>query len=147
MSLCRQLDDTGEALEFECNRWLDVKEDDGLIVREITAGGSQLLNSESCSVETLSRNYCYYGCVIAREIVSENAKGSTCLSMFLLQQPRIIPPSKLVTSWVLALMPMSSSRFLAKRATLANCGSSPLTTPRTNLSVAEQISSSWRRRI
>jgi hypothetical protein len=27
-------------------RWLDIKEDDGLIVRELTAGGSQMLSSE-----------------------------------------------------------------------------------------------------
>lgn len=32
---------------FECGRWLDVKEDDGLIVREITSGGSQMLSSKS----------------------------------------------------------------------------------------------------
>lgn len=40
-----QVDGSEEGVEFECNRWLDVKEDDGLIVREIAAGGSQLLNS------------------------------------------------------------------------------------------------------
>ena len=33
-------------MEFECNRWLDVKEDDGLIVRELTAEGAQMLNSK-----------------------------------------------------------------------------------------------------
>ena len=42
-----QMDNSEEPIEFECNRWLDIKEDDGLIVREITAGGSQLLNSKS----------------------------------------------------------------------------------------------------
>ena len=41
-----QLDNSEDAVEFECNRWLDVKEDDGLIVREITAGGAQMLNSK-----------------------------------------------------------------------------------------------------
>ena len=35
-----------EVTVFECNRWLDVNEDDGLIVREITSGGSQMLSSE-----------------------------------------------------------------------------------------------------
>jgi hypothetical protein len=35
-----------EVTVFECNRWLDVKEDDGAIVREITAGGSQMLSSK-----------------------------------------------------------------------------------------------------
>ena len=40
-------DSSEEATVFECNRWLDVNEDDGLIVREITAGGSQMLSSKS----------------------------------------------------------------------------------------------------
>lgn len=35
---------------FTCNRWLAVDEDDGLIVREITAGGSQLLSTTSYNV-------------------------------------------------------------------------------------------------
>ncbi len=42
-----QMDNSEEPIEFECNRWLDIKEDDGLIVRELTAGGAQLLNSKS----------------------------------------------------------------------------------------------------
>ena len=47
---CNQLDNLEDAVEFECNRWLDVKEDDGLIVREITAGGAQMLNSKYTSL-------------------------------------------------------------------------------------------------
>ena len=35
---------------FTCNRWLAVDEDDGLIVREITTGGSQLLSTTSYNV-------------------------------------------------------------------------------------------------
>lgn len=35
---------------FVCNRWLAVDEDDGLIAREITAGGSQLLSTTSYNV-------------------------------------------------------------------------------------------------
>ena len=34
--LSDQMDNSEDAVEFECNRWLDVKEDDGLIVRELT---------------------------------------------------------------------------------------------------------------
>ncbi|CAH1787210.1 unnamed protein product [Owenia fusiformis] len=35
---------------FECNRWLAIDEDDGLIVREITSGGSQMLSTTSYHV-------------------------------------------------------------------------------------------------
>ncbi|CAL1540467.1 unnamed protein product [Lymnaea stagnalis] len=35
---------------FNCNRWLDTKEDDGLIEREITASGSQMLNTTTYHV-------------------------------------------------------------------------------------------------
>lgn len=42
----KQMDDSSTETDFECNRWLDVNEDDGLIVREISAGGSQMLSSE-----------------------------------------------------------------------------------------------------
>ena len=43
----KQMGDSRVEAEFPCNRWLDVNEDDGLIVREITAGGSQMLSSKS----------------------------------------------------------------------------------------------------
>lgn len=41
-------DGKSEAKEvtFNCNRWLAEDEDDGLIEREITAGGAQMLSSE-----------------------------------------------------------------------------------------------------
>ena len=41
---------------FICNRWLAVSEDDGLIVREITAGGSQLLSTTSYNVAIKTGN-------------------------------------------------------------------------------------------
>ena len=45
-------------MEFECNRWLDVKEDDGLIVRELTAGGAQMLNSK-CQPKVANEMCCF----------------------------------------------------------------------------------------
>ncbi len=42
----KELGNSKNEEDFECNRWLDVKEDDGLIVREITAAGSQMLSSK-----------------------------------------------------------------------------------------------------
>ena len=36
-------------MTFNCNRWLAEDEDDGLIEREITASGAQLLSSEFSS--------------------------------------------------------------------------------------------------
>ena len=55
MFLSDQLDNSEDAVEFECNRWLDVKEDDGLIVRELIAGGAQMLNSK-CQPKVAIRN-------------------------------------------------------------------------------------------
>ena len=43
----RQVDKPDTETLFECGRWLDTNEDDGLIVREITSGGSQMLSSKS----------------------------------------------------------------------------------------------------
>lgn len=40
----------GPSTTFECNRWLDINEDDGAIVREITAGGSQMLATTTYNV-------------------------------------------------------------------------------------------------
>lgn len=41
---------------FTCNRWLAVDEDDGLIVREITLGGLQLLSTTTYNVTIKTGN-------------------------------------------------------------------------------------------
>ena len=40
-----------------CSRWLDKDEDDGLIVREIKAGGSQMLDSECTMFSSVIMNF------------------------------------------------------------------------------------------
>jgi hypothetical protein len=51
----------GFMYDVEC-RWLDIKEDDGLTVREITADGSQMLSSKevTLTLEYTPRDLLFY---------------------------------------------------------------------------------------
>jgi hypothetical protein len=63
----KPVNDPEKTTEFKCGRWLDVKEDDGLIVRELTAGGGpQMLNSKCVFKHTIVFVTCFssLGCLL-----------------------------------------------------------------------------------